>query len=719
MSNTVVTNDCAAVIDAIIQKLGKNIAIGMPLGLGKPYPLINGLFARACQDSSLNLKILTALSLEKPTPSSATEAAFLGPFLDRVWGDCPDLDYALAVRKNRVPANVEVIEFFFKPGAFMGTPSAQMNYISSNYTFAARDVFNNGCNLAAQAIAKRVVNGKVEYSLSANPDTGTELIDRMKAAGRPHMVIGVVNEKLPFMEHDALVPASMFDYILDDRAFDTQLFCTPKMPVTTPDYMIGLNASSLIKDGGTLQIGIGALGDAIVYSAILRHQQNEVYRQALEETGILSRNEALIAEYGGTATFQKGLYGATEMFVDGMLDLYKAGILKRKVYDDTELQRLINQGRCSDQADLNPEVLDHLEAEGVRIIRTKDFQQLQYHGLFSDECRYDLGHIIAPDGERIMANLAIPESRAALKSKCLGKRLRNGILLHAGFFLGPNAFYQGLRDMSDEERRQICMTSVYKINQLDADPDLYKEQRLHARFINTGILVNLLGAAASDTLEDHRVVSGVGGQYNFVSMAHKLPTGRSVLMFRSVREGAESSNVVWNYGNCTIPRHLRDLVITEYGIADLRSMSDSECIKRMLNITDSRFQDGLLAQAKKARKIDAGYQIPDAFRQNTPAKLEAMLAPGRKRGLFPAFPLGCDLTSEELKLGKALKGVKAQAAATAKWKLALRAVTYGDGNIPASAQPYLQRMKLTAPQTTQDKVVRMLLVENLKSDGAL
>jgi acyl-CoA hydrolase len=37
----------------------------------------------------------------------------------------------------------------------------------------------------------------------------------------------------------------------------------------------------------------------------------------------------------------------------------------------------------------------------------------------------------------------------------------------------------------------------------------------------------LSGAVVSDGLDDGRVVSGVGGQYNFIAMAHQLATGRS------------------------------------------------------------------------------------------------------------------------------------------------------------------------------------------------
>ncbi len=716
-----VVEEVERAVDAILEKVGKTVVIGMPLGLGKPAELINALYRRACQDSSLQLRILTALSLEVPTPGSALEAAFLGPFLERVFGGVPQLEYMQALRKGTLPSNVEVCEFFFKPGSFMGNAHAQQHYISSNYSHAARDVFSQGCNVAAQAICKRDLPQGTRYSLSCNPDTGPELLELLRDSGRPHMAVGLVNQNLPYMYNDAEVEPEIFDLIVDHPRYTTPLFSTPKLPVLTPDYLIGLNASALIKDGGTLQIGIGALGDAIVYVVKLRHQHNATYTQMLADTGILANSAGLIREIGGTGPFQQGLYGATEMFVDGFLHLYQAGILKRKVYDFWALEQLVNEGRC-DPDHLRAEVLDGLASLGVRTLRTRDFAVLQYHGLFNDQTRYDLGYIIAPDGERVIANVAEPHSRKVLGERCLGRKLRHGIVLHGGFFLGPRDFYDGLRKLSEDERRQICMTGVYKVNQLDHNPRLYKQQRLHARFINTGIMCTLSGAVVSDGLADGRVVSGVGGQYNFVAMAHQLPTGRSILMIRAVRDkegktAEPSSNIVFNYGHITIPRHLRDIVITEYGIAELRSRTDNQIIQALLNVTDSRFQQGLMEQAKQAGKLESDYQIPERYRQNLPEKLEERLAVYRKDGWFPAFPLGCDLTEDELQLGKALKGVKARAEKTPKWKLALGALTYKSGDIPAAAKPYLERMQLAHPQTLQDKVLRRLLVEELKAAG--
>lgn len=717
---SVVLDSVEAAVEALVTRLGKDIRIGLPLGLGKPIELINALYARAKADPTLSLTILTALSLEKPQPASELESRFLKPFIERVYGDCPDLDYMLDLRAQRLPPNVQVKEFFFKPGSNLDCEHAQRNYISSNYSFAARDVFNQGCNVAAQLICKREDADGTRYSLSCNPDTAPELIELARASGRPFVSVGLVNQNLPFMAHDAEVGPEQFDLVIDHPRYGKTLFSTPKLAVTTPDYAIGLYASALVKDGGTLQIGIGALGDAIVHALQARQARNPQYAQALQALGALDEYDDLIRRDGGLAPFEQGLYGATEMFVDGFWHLLKAGILKRKVYDFWALQQLINEGRC-DPENLQAQVLEELEALGLRVIRTKDFEVLQRHGFFNDETRYEAGYLIAPDGERIIANVADPYSRRVMGERCLGRRLRAGIVLHGGFFLGPREFYQGLRDMSEAQRREIAMTGVNKVNQLDMNPRLYKVQRQNARFINTGIMATLSGAVMSDGLADGRVVSGVGGQYNFVAMAHQLnsPTagGRSILLIRAVRDkegktAAPSSNIVFNYGHITIPRHLRDILITEYGIADLRSKTDSEVAKATLNLADSRFQPALLAEAQRAGKIEAGYEIPPQFRNNTPAALETKLGRFRSQGLFPAFPFGTDLTAEEIRLGKALKAVKKAASASPGWWLALQALR--PQSAPDELRPYLERMQLSAPKSLQDKVVRMLLLQALR-----
>ena len=114
--------DVEACIDEILARVGPDLRVGLPLGLGKPVQLVNALYARAKADPSIRLTLLTALTLEKPVPGSSLEAAFLGPFLERVFAGVAELDYARDAGAGRLPANVRVMEFFLRPAAGWPTP---------------------------------------------------------------------------------------------------------------------------------------------------------------------------------------------------------------------------------------------------------------------------------------------------------------------------------------------------------------------------------------------------------------------------------------------------------------------------------------------------------------------------------------------------------------------------------------------------------------------
>src|SRR5262245_42771512 len=82
--------DPAAVADAIIARVGKDIELALPLGLGKANHVANALFARAKADASIRLRIFTALTLEKPRARAGLERRFLEPFAERVFAGYPD-----------------------------------------------------------------------------------------------------------------------------------------------------------------------------------------------------------------------------------------------------------------------------------------------------------------------------------------------------------------------------------------------------------------------------------------------------------------------------------------------------------------------------------------------------------------------------------------------------------------------------------------------------
>lgn len=118
---------------------------------------------------------------------------------------------------------------------------------------------------------------------------GTSVDCSIAAIESAALVIGVVNPNVPFAYGD-LVPLEKFDYLVqDDAPLVTAGFVEP----TAVEKLIGKNCAALVDDGDCLQMGIGALPNAL--------------------TGELGNHKNL------------GLH--TEMFADGLLQLIKKGVI--------------------------------------------------------------------------------------------------------------------------------------------------------------------------------------------------------------------------------------------------------------------------------------------------------------------------------------------------------------------------------------------------------
>jgi acyl-CoA hydrolase len=513
----------------------------------------------------------------------------------------------LDFRAGKLPKNVAVYEFFNKAGGYMKTPEAQQNHLVSNYTHVVRDAINFGINVLGLLMASKEIDGKTMYSLGCNTDITLHAIEEVKtlrANGRNVAIVAEVNANMPFMYGDAVIEGSKCDIILKGTQYNYQLFGPPKDAVALKDHMIGLHVSTLIRDGGTIQVGIGSLGDAIVAGLAMRNDHHDTYLEVLEKAGVLKRYESLIKAYGDTGHFNQGLYGSSEMFVDAFMQMYKKKILKRKVFDSIPIMKLINAGKLA--ADNIPkDIIDQLIS--MKAVHEKldedDFKFLTEFGIFKKGLEFKKG-TISDGGTKYSTDLSDDSNRKEIR-KLLGKELLGGKVILGAFFIGPRAFYDALNGMSEEERQLFGMSGVEKVNQLYGGEELRALQRKSGRFVNAGMIANLFGAVASDQLEDGRVVSGIGGQYNFVSMAHALPDARLIMMIRSTRGSGKTlkSNIVFSYGHCSVPKHLRDIIITEYGIADLRGKPDKDVIMEMIKVADSRFQDELLAQRRRRKKF--------------------------------------------------------------------------------------------------------------------
>ncbi|MFN3165419.1 MAG: acetyl-CoA hydrolase, partial [Pseudohongiellaceae bacterium] len=113
--------------DAIIDQVGNNVVLALPLGLGKANHIANALTERALKDSSITLEIITALTLETPALGDPFTRRLLEPALERLFGNSPPLRYAQLLRDDALPDNIRISEFFLQAGQWLGVTTAQQN----------------------------------------------------------------------------------------------------------------------------------------------------------------------------------------------------------------------------------------------------------------------------------------------------------------------------------------------------------------------------------------------------------------------------------------------------------------------------------------------------------------------------------------------------------------------------------------------------------------
>src|SRR5688572_17832874 len=141
-------------VKAMLSRIEGPLHVGAPLGLGKPHRLLNTLYARVARDPARRMHLYTALSLDPPGAGKGLEARFIRPSVQRHFGDdFPRLAYVQALKRNALPAHMEVEEFYMQSGALLGSAQAQRRYASLNYTHVARALGDRGVNAIVQKVA--------------------------------------------------------------------------------------------------------------------------------------------------------------------------------------------------------------------------------------------------------------------------------------------------------------------------------------------------------------------------------------------------------------------------------------------------------------------------------------------------------------------------------------------------------------------------------------
>ena len=215
--------------------------------------------------------------------------------------------------------------------------------------------------------------------------------------------------------------------------------------------------------------------------------------------------------------------------------------------------------------------------------------------------------------------MAIEKALASGQDPDLADRT-DGRYLRGAFYLGSKEFYAWLRGLEGADFDGLSMTRVSDINQLYGGREsLDALQRRHARFFNICMMATALGALFPTDWKAAR--SSAASAASTIRRDGARHSRRPFILMCAApaRAVADDVNILWNYGH-TIPRHLRDIYVTEYGIADLRGKSDEavcwRCWRSATRGSRTTFAIGQRRPASCARLRHTA-----AWRRNEPARL--------------------------------------------------------------------------------------------------
>jgi itaconate CoA-transferase len=116
--------------------------------------------------------------------------------------------------------------------------------------------------------------------------------------------------------------------------------------------------------------------------------------------------------------------------------------------------------------------------------------------------------------------------------------------------------------------------------------------------VNSTIEMDLTGACNSEHVKGHQY-SATGGQLDFVRGAYASRGGKSIIAFHSTTGGGQVSKIVSRLsGPVTTPRTDTHLVVTEYGVANLKGLSSTERANAIIRLAHPEFREVLSAQAR-------------------------------------------------------------------------------------------------------------------------
>ena len=243
--------------------------------------------------------------------------------------------------------------------------------------------------------------------------------------------------------------------------------------------------------------------------------------------------------------------------------------------------------------------------------------------------------------------VAVPTEAEAKIAFYIMERMRNGCCIQLGIGGIPNAFgsmvaQSDLQDMGIHSEMYVDafveMSEAGKITGARKNIDKYKQvfsfaigsrklydfiddnpgvasyavdyvnnpatiaQNNNVVSVNACLEVDLFGQVCAESIGT-RQISGTGGQLDFVEGAYKSRGGQSFICLEStftVQDGQVVSRIkpILTQGAIvTDPRTAVQIIVTEYGIADLKGKSTWERAEALINIAHPQFRDELVQAA--------------------------------------------------------------------------------------------------------------------------
>lgn len=173
------------------------------------------------------------------------------------------------------------------------------------------------------------------------------------------------------------------------------------------------------------------------------------------------------------------------------------------------------------------------------------------------------------------------------------KAIDTGITVTGALF-GTRRLYDFVHDNPAVELRPITYTHDPRV--LGALDGLFA--------VNSAVEVDLTGQVNAETLNGSHIGT-VGGQVDFVRAAMASRGGRAIIALPSTARSGQVSRIVPRLadGVTTTARSDADLIVTEYGVADLRGAPLHERAERLISVAHPRFRELLQSEVRSRPRL--------------------------------------------------------------------------------------------------------------------